>query len=75
MKPKLYPERYYEARGNFETDIAIIKDQFQISYSIFYGQGTNSVALDISNDLPEHIKFKIIQSFNRHFRSFQGLSL
>lgn len=70
MEPILYPKRYYEARDNFEADIATIKDQFGISYSIFYGQGTNSAALDIANDLPECIKLKIMQSFSRHFKSF-----
>jgi len=70
MESIFYPKGYYEARNNFEADIAATKDQFEISYSIFYGQGSNSVALDIANDLPGRIKFQIMQSFSRHFKSF-----
>ena len=70
METILYPKCYYDARNNFEADIAATKSQFEVSYSIFYGQCTNSVALDIASDLPEHVKIEIMESFSRHFRLF-----
>ena len=70
MEATLYSKSYYDARNNFEADIAAIKRQFGISYYIIYGQFTDSVDLDITNDLPEQVKSKIMESFRRHFRSF-----
>jgi hypothetical protein len=72
MEPTFYPNAYYEAKDNFEADIDSIKDPFEISYNIFYGQVTNLATIDITDDLPKLIKDKIIQSFSKHFRSFQG---
>jgi len=70
MESILYPKSYYDARNNFEADIATTKSQFEVSYSIFYGQYTKSVALEIASDLPEQVKFKILESLRRHFRLF-----
>jgi hypothetical protein len=71
METTLYPKWYHDARNNFESDIAAIKrDHSGISYSIFYGQWTDSATLDITSDLPVQVKIEIKESFKRNFRSF-----
>ena len=66
-----YPEDYCMAYKGFKMDIAdIIGDKLNISYLIFYGQPSNSVILDITNDLPKQVKVEIKESFKRNFKSF-----
>jgi len=63
-------ENYYNARRKFEAFVASINlGQIVLSYGIFYN-GTNSVSLDIYNDLSPQTKDSIRVSFRRCFESF-----
>jgi hypothetical protein len=71
MNAFLYPKKYVEASNSFNKDVAETKrNQFEVSYSIFYGQTTNSIILDITDNLPEQVLIEIKESFNRNFKLF-----
>ena len=72
MSSHPFPKDYYEANETFEIDLKNIKkrNQVEVNYLITYGQVTNSVTLEITNDLPAGIQIEIRESFKRNFKSF-----
>ena len=70
-RESLFPMTYGEASFGFEMNVAEIRiSDREIYYSIFYGQPSNSIILDLDGTLQSEIRDEVMSALRRHFAVF-----